>query len=130
MSKIGGPAAPAWRQHGWLASVGFAVRGLGHAWRSQRNFRIETVCAVLAVGAALWLGVPLTPILLTCGLVLGLELVNTALEAVVDLVSPDPHPLAGVAKDVAAGAVLLASVVALAVAAVELLPALVARLGS
>lgn len=112
----------------WRRSVGFALAGLGHAWRTQPNFRIEAVCAVLAVGAALWLGAPLSPVLLACALVLGLELVNTALEAAVDLASPEPHPLAKAAKDAAAGAVLLASLFALLVAAVEFGPRLAARL--
>jgi diacylglycerol kinase (ATP) len=81
----------------------------------------------VALGAAWWLGAPLSPIVLACALVISLELVNTAVEAVVDLVSPEPHPLAGVAKDVAAGAVLAASLFALGVALVELLPRLLAR---
>ena len=54
---------------------------------------------------------------------------NTAVEAVVDLVSPDVHPLAKVAKDASAAAVLLACLGALLVAGVTLLPALLARLG-
>lgn len=58
------------------------------------------------------------------GLVWGLEVLNTAVELVVDLVSPEWHPLAGKAKDAGAGAVLLAAGVSLGVAALVLLPAL------
>lgn len=79
---------------------------------------------VLATVLAAALRVPLAPIVLCCALVLSLELVNTALEAVVDLVSPQFHPLAKVAKDAAAAAVLVASVGALGVGAVLLGPAL------
>ena len=67
--------------------------------------------------------------LLACGLVLGLELLNTALEALVDLVSPEQHRLAKAAKDAAAGAVLLACVFAVLVGAVVLMPPLLRKLG-
>jgi diacylglycerol kinase (ATP) len=113
----------------WWRSAGFAWAGLAFAFRTQANFRIELVGAALAVLAALWLDVPGAPVLLACALVLALELMNTAVEAVVDLVSPDVHPLAKVAKDASAAAVLLACLGALLVAGVTLLPALLARLG-
>ncbi|GHF78092.1 MULTISPECIES: diacylglycerol kinase [Deinococcus] len=113
----------------WWRSAGFAWAGLAFAFRTQANFRIELVCAALAGLAALWLNVPGAPVLLACALVLALELMNTAVEAVVDLVSPDVHPLAKVAKDASAAAVLLACLGALLVAGVTLLPALLARLG-
>ena len=111
----------------WLTSAGFAWRGLGYAWRSQRNFRTEVVLGMLALGTALWLRVPLAPILLACGLVLGLELLNTALEAALDLLHPGRHPLVGAAKDAAAGAVLIASFAALLVGAWVLGPPLWAK---
>lgn len=112
-----------------FASFGYAWAGIDAGWRGHRSFRIEVVCAALALGAALWLGAPLTPIVLACALVLSLELLNSAVEAVVDLVSPEWHPLAKLAKDTAAGAVMLASLGALGVAALELLPPLLGKLG-
>lgn len=124
----GGPTAQA-GIHSWLAAARFALCGLAYAWRTQRNFRIESGCAVLALGLALALSAPLAPIALACALVLALELVNTGLEALVDLVSPEFHPLAKVAKDAGAGAVLLASVFALLVGAWEFLPRLWALAG-
>ncbi|MDO4244427.1 MAG: diacylglycerol kinase [Deinococcus sp.] len=99
----------------WWRSAGFAWAGVAHTYRSQPNFRIETWAAVVALSLALLLRVPLAPIALSCALVLALELVNTAAEALVDLVSPEVHPLAKVAKDSAAAAVLLASFGALLV---------------
>ena len=109
-------------------SAGFAWAGLRHAYASQANFRVEVWCGVLAVLTALWLDVTVSPVVLCCALVLSLELVNTAVEAIVDLVSPEWHALAKVAKDAMAGAVLVASVGALGVAAALLLPALLHRL--
>ncbi|WP_034383950.1 diacylglycerol kinase [Deinococcus sp. YIM 77859] len=108
----------------WVRSAGFAWAGIAHTYRTQANFRIEVWAAVLALGLALGLRAPLAPILLACALVLGLELLNTALEAVVDLASPGLHPLAKAAKDAAAGAVLVGSLGALLVGVAVLGPAL------
>lgn len=104
----------------WWRSAAFAWAGVAHAYRTQANFRIEVACGVLACALAVALHAPLAPIVLCCALVLSLELVNTALEALTDLASPALHPLAKIAKDAAAGAVLVASLGALVVGAVVL----------
>ena len=83
----------------WWRSAGFAWAGIAHSYRTQPNFRIETWAAALALALTVWLRAPLAPIALACALVLALELVNTAVEAMVDLVSPEHHPLAKVAKE-------------------------------
>ena len=105
-----------------------ALRGLVVAWRSGRNLRIEAGLFVAALALAVWLGVSTLPVLLVGGLVIGLELVNSAVEATVDLVSPGPDPRAGRAKDVAAGAVAFAAALSLVVGLVHLGPPLLARL--
>lgn len=104
--KSGGSALSLRR---WWRSAGFAWAGVAHAYRSQPNFRIEVWAAVAALSLTALLRAPFAPITLCCALVLSLELVNTALEAVVDLASPERRPLAKAAKDAAAGAVLVAS---------------------
>jgi undecaprenol kinase len=96
-----------------------------HAWcgvlwvaRRERNFRVHLVATVLVLGVALGLGLDLKQLailLLAIGSVLVAEAFNTAIEAFVDLLSPDYHPAAKTAKDVAAGATLLASLTAAAV---------------
>lgn len=116
------------RWHSFVA----AVHGVLYTLRTQRNTWIELAAAALVVSAGVWLRI--TPLewavlALTIGLVLGLEAVNSALEAVVDLLSPGYHPLARVAKDCAAGAVLLAVFASLGVAAAIFGPPLGARLG-
>ncbi len=80
---------------------------------------------MLASGLCLALRVSPAPVLLCCALVLSLELVNTAAEALTDLISPGPHPLAEAAKDAAAGAVLVASIGSVLVGAAVLLPPLI-----
>ncbi len=114
---------------GVVRSFAYAWEGVRYAWQVQRNFRIEVYLGLLALLLALWLGVALTPVLLLLGLVLSLELLNTALEALTDLASPVYHPLAKRAKDTAAAAVLLASLVAFLVGLYLFLPPLLARLG-
>jgi diacylglycerol kinase (ATP) len=91
--------------------------------------RIHAALGLLALALA-W-ALALTPaewaaVLAMITLVLALEMLNTAVEAAVDLASPELHPLAKVAKDVTAGAVLVAAIGSVAVAAVLFLPRLVA----
>jgi diacylglycerol kinase (ATP) len=96
-------------------SLGHAVDGLRHTWHSQRNFRLELRLAALALALAIVLGVDVVPILLCIALVLSLETMNTAIEATIDLLSPAFHPLARIAKDAAAGAVLLSAIISLCI---------------
>jgi diacylglycerol kinase len=107
------------------SSFGYALAGLRHAWRTQRHLRIHALLAGLAVGAGLALSLTAAEwavIVTLIALVTALELLNTVIEVVVDLVTPEYHPLAKVAKDVAAGAVLIASLGAVAAAATLFLP--------
>jgi len=102
------------------ASVGFAVM-----LRTQPNFLVHIAAAVLAliVGVALRLSsAELALIVLTIALVLLVECVNTALETLCDLVSPEFHPLVKRAKDISAAAVLIAALAAVAVALLLYVP--------
>ncbi len=117
-----------------LASFRYAAQGILYALRTQRNFRIHSLMSAVALSLGLSLNlapVEMAILGLTCGAVLTLELFNTALEAVVDLtVQQTYHELAKVAKDCAAGAVMVAAVVALWVAAWLILPPLWALVGA
>ncbi|MGI6605307.1 MAG: diacylglycerol kinase [bacterium] len=111
----------------FLESLCFAWKGLVWAWRTQGNLRRHTLAAVLAVGLARWLKLSAAEqalVVLTVALVLITELANTALEALVDLYKRTYHPLAKVAKDVAAAAVLVAAFAALIVGLMILGPPL------
>jgi len=109
----------------------FAIAGSGfsRAWSTQPNLRLETFIGIGALALAAWLRAPAAPILLACMCVIALELMNSAIEAAIDLVSPDHHPLAGKAKDLAAAAVLTAAVGAVIVGLVVIGPPLLAKLG-
>lgn len=96
-------------------SFGYAAQGIAAAFKSELNMKVHTGIAVAVLGAAAWFRVPLAHwllLLLSIMLVFSAELMNTAVESVVDLVSPDYHPLAKKAKDTAAGAVLLTALFA------------------
>lgn len=100
--------------HAFLLSFRWAFRGIGIAMR-QRNFRIHlaalvtvsTLGALVGLSRAEWLAIALA-----AGLVISAEAMNTAVELVCDAVTRDRNPVIGQAKDVAAGAVLLAAVCA------------------
>ncbi len=128
------PVLPQDRQLSWkvasnlLVSFKYAWAGVSYAFITQRNFRIHVCVGTLAIGLSIFLhlqSVEIAVIAITSGLVLALELVNTAIESLVDLtVKQTYHDLAKVAKDCAAAAVLISALVAVLVAATLLLPPL------
>jgi diacylglycerol kinase len=86
----------------------FAMQGFRMALKTERNIKVMLLGLVFAVTMGIVLQIDLLSwaiILLCCGVVIAAELLNTAIETVVDLVSPEYHPLAGRAKDISAGAV-------------------------
>lgn len=102
----------------WLRAFSCALTGLVYAVCRERNMRVHLTAAFAAafLGWQLALSAAEFAILaVTIGMVLVAELINTAIEAVVDLASPEIHPLAKRAKDVAAGAVLVSSIIAIIV---------------
>lgn len=128
-SGRGSDAVRAERPLGRFAKrLGYAWAGIRYAWRTEAHFRLHcaAAAAVLLLAAALRLGPLEWAALLVCSaLVIGAELVNTAVERAVDYAARgERHPLAKAAKDAAAGAVLAAAVFAAAVGAAVLGPPL------
>ncbi len=120
------------RAHNLWRSFGYALAGLGWLVRTQRNARIHLVIALVAVALGAWLelsGPEWAVLLLTIGLVLAAEAFNTALEAAVDLTSPEWHALARIAKDVSAAGVLVLALAAVGVGVALFAGRLLARLG-
>lgn len=110
-----------------VRSFYFAFAGLAYLFRTQRNARIELGIGILACACAAWIGITRAEwavIIFTIALVLILEGLNTAMEAIVDLASPQFHPLAKVAKDLAAGMVLIAALASVGVGSLILGPGL------
>ena len=99
---------------GFRKSFLFAIQGFRTAVVTERNIKVMLAVGALAVAAGLVLQIDLLSwaiILLCCAVVIMAELFNTAVETIVDLVSPEFHPLAGRAKDIAAAAVWFLSAV-------------------
>tara|TARA_B100000214_G_C23550372_1_gene438163 strand:- start:39 stop:497 length:459 start_codon:yes stop_codon:yes gene_type:complete len=111
----------------------YAAKGLRYAFSTQRNFRIHVGFALLAFALGLMLGLEksdLAIMALTATSVLVVELLNTAIESVVDLaIGKRFHPLAKIAKDCSAGAVLVASISSLVIAILLLVPPLLKTFG-
>ncbi|HET8596134.1 MAG TPA: diacylglycerol kinase [Castellaniella sp.] len=108
-----------------VRAFGYSLQGLGAAWRHEAAFRQETLLAVVLVPLGLWLGDTVMERLLLAGVlvaVLIVELINSAIEALADAISTDPHPLLGRAKDIGSAAVLLMLLLAGAAWACVLIP--------
>ena len=115
------------RAESLAASFRYASGGLRLFFATQRNARVQAAVGALALALAATLGVSRTEwaiLVLTIAFVLVLETVNTAIEALVDLVTLEYHPLAKQAKDLAAGAVWLAALTSVIVGAILFLPRL------
>lgn len=116
-----------------IAAFGHAFRGWRYVLQTQQNTWIHSVIATVVVLLGLWLNLQLRDwavLVLTIAMVFTAEFINTAIEAVVDLASPQKHPLAKVGKDVGAAAVLVASLAAVLVGLLILGPPLWMKLGS
>ncbi len=114
-----------------LKSFGPALEGWWYVLRTQQNAWIHAIFSVAVFLLSWWLQIERRDwvlILLTVGLVWMAEFINTALEAVVDLASPQNHPLAKVGKDIGAAAVLVAAIGAVLVGLLVLGPPLWVRI--
>lgn len=115
-----------------IKSFVYAGKGVKFFFKSQPNARIHAFAAVLAVGFGFLLKISdleWVSIMMVIGAVLVTEAINTALEELVNFVSPEYNPKAGIIKDVAAGAVLLAATTALGVGLIIFLPKIIELLG-
>lgn len=107
------------KNHPFHRRLGFALAGLRDAWRRERSFRTQVGAAAIAVvalcilrPAPVWWAI----VALLIAVVLAMELFNSALEALADLVHADQHPQIRIVKDMAAAAVLLVAAAALVIA--------------
>ena len=108
-----------------IRSFGYAGNGIRLVFGTETNMKIHLVIVLLVIVGGFVFDISLTEwlvCLLCVGLVIGAEMMNTAIENVVDLVSPDPHPLAGKAKDIAAGAVLICAIISVVIGVLIFVP--------
>lgn len=106
-------------------SFNYAVKGILYALIRERNMRIHVLAAGAAVAAGVWLDLSRMEwglLVITITLVMAVEMINTAVEKTVDIMTGEYHPLAKAAKNVAAGAVLLSAINALVMAYIIFVP--------
>jgi diacylglycerol kinase len=116
-----------------IHSFRYAGEGVWYAFRTQVNLRIHLAFTALVVIAGLWLqliSIEWAILVVTISVALSAELFNTALEATLDRVSIEEHPLAKIGKDVAAGAVLISAIGAVIVGLLIFGPRLLALIGT
>jgi diacylglycerol kinase len=109
----------------FLLSFSYPIKGLKYAYRNEQNLAVDVGIALMVLIAGFIFKIEKTEwiiIVITIGAVLSLELINTAIEAVVDLVTEEYHPLAKVAKDTSAAAVFVIAIVAVIVGLIIFLP--------
>ncbi|NDI33715.1 diacylglycerol kinase family protein [Chengkuizengella sediminis] len=102
----------------WLHSFKYAYEGLSYAYSTQKNMRFHFFAGIIVLIFAIYFELPQLEILFVCTvicLVIVMELINTAIEKTIDLTVKDKHPIAKIAKDVAAAAVLVSAVFAVIV---------------
>ena len=108
-----------------IKSFGYAFKGIAKLVRRERNAWIHCTAIVVVTLAGLHFGITPTEwcIVMVCfGMVLAAEGFNTAIERIVDLVSPEHHPIAGDVKDIAAGAVLICAIATAIIGGIIFLP--------
>jgi diacylglycerol kinase len=102
----------------FIKSFFYAFKGIRASLVEQRNLKVQSLVALITIGAGFYYGISAVEwclVLMMIGIVIGLELVNTAIEDLVNLVTTEWKPLAGKVKDIAAGAVLVVSIIAVVV---------------
>lgn len=115
-----------------LDSFKYAFHGIRDAVKGGRNFRIMAVCFIIVIIAGMLLGLTMLEwavVLLCCAGVLSFEMVNTALESIVNIVTDEYKPLAKKAKDAAAGASLVFSLFSAAVGLIIFIPRMIDLFG-
>ncbi len=114
----------------WIAAFKHAFSGLGDVIRTQQNAWVHALATIVVIAAGVWLRIEVwewVVLFLAIAMVWLTECFNTALEDVVDLASPDIHPLARRAKDAAAAAVLVAAIFSLIIGLLIFIPLLTAK---
>ncbi len=114
-----------------LQSVKYAIAGLLYVLVREQSIKLASILTVIVIIVGLWLEIPTfywAFLTLSLGMIWITECLNTAIEAVIDLASPDPHPMAKIGKDVASAAALMSSIVFVIIVVLTLLPRIIDRI--
>ena len=113
----------------FIKSFGYSIDGLKYAYKYEQSMTIHFIMVIFVIAAGFFLKISLFEWLvcfMLMGLVMATELINTSIEAVVDLTCPEIHPLAKIAKDTASAAVFVFSVVAAISGLIIFIPKIIA----
>lgn len=108
-----------------IKSFSYAFNGIVQFFRTGVNAKIQLVAGMATIALGFWFDINLTEwmlVFLCIGMVIGMELMNTALEAMADVLHPEHHPKIGLVKDLAAGAVLITAIIAACIGGIIFLP--------
>jgi diacylglycerol kinase len=106
-------------------SFKYALRGIAKAFASERNMKVHALALLLAIIAGFYFhisGLEWITIIICSGMVFCAEIINTAIEEIVDFISPEKHEKAALIKDLSAGAVLIAAIAAIIIAGIVFIP--------
>ena len=123
------------KKHGikrFIKSFNYALDGLKYAFKYEQNIIFHTVAMVFAIAAGIFFKISITEwliLFLIIGLVIATELINTSIEATIDLITDKVRPLAKIAKDTAAAAVLIFGFTAIIIAIIIFVPKILLLLG-
>ena len=109
----------------FFKGFGYAFNGIISALKTEQNLLIELILGMIFVGLGLYFKISnleLCIIIVCIGILLSLELINTAIENIVDMTMPQVHPLAKLAKDTGAGAILIFSIITIIVVLIIMIP--------
>ena len=113
------------KQQNMISTFRNALSGCVFFFRNERNGKIQLAVAIVTIAFAIWMGISATEwlVLLLCiAAVFALEMINSAIERICDMIQPDLHPTIKIIKDVAAGAVFLSSIISFVVGMIIFLP--------
>ena len=108
-----------------IHSFGYASRGIVTVYKTEQNILIHTIMAILVIALSFYLKISnleFCIIVLAIGLVIALEIINTALEYTIDMAMPNIHPMAKMAKDAASGAVLISAITSIVIGLIIFIP--------
>lgn len=118
--------------HRFINSFGYSIDGLKYAYKYEQSMMIHIIATICVIGANIFFqvtGMEWLITILAIGMVLSAELINTAIEAVVDLVTLEIHPLAKIAKDCGSAATFVLAIMAAAIGFVVYIPYILTMLG-
>lgn len=123
------------KKHGFkrfINSFKYSLAGLAYAFKKEQSVTIMVFATITAVALGIILRVEIFEwflIFIAIGLVLGTELINTSIEATIDLLSPNYHPLAKIAKDTGSAAVFVYSIIAFIIGCLVFIPNIIEMIG-